>query len=100
MEAWWLITLIALILERVLRLLDQLSDSNDRFGFTLQLAANLIPHYLGLTLPAGFFIALFLVVKAIQRVRREQAVIPLLSAPPSKEEVLLAEIRDLLKARA
>ncbi|MET0545419.1 MAG: LptF/LptG family permease [Caulobacterales bacterium] len=59
------ITLLALILERILRLLDALSDSNDRFGYTLQLAANLIPHYLGLTLPAGFFIALFLVINKL-----------------------------------
>jgi lipopolysaccharide export system permease protein len=56
------VTLVALLLERVLRLLDLLSESSGRFGFVVQLAANLVPHYLGLTLPAGFFIALFVVV--------------------------------------
>jgi len=56
------VTLVALLLERVLRLLDLLSESSGRFGFVVQLAANLVPHYLGLTLPAGFFIALFIVV--------------------------------------
>ena len=56
------VTLVALLLERVLRLLDLLSESSGRFGFVAQLAANLVPHYLGLTLPAGFFIALFVVV--------------------------------------
>ena len=56
------VTLVALLLERILRLLDVLSESSGRFGFVVQLAANLVPHYLGLTLPAGFFIALFVVV--------------------------------------
>ena len=56
------VTLVALLLERVLRLIDLLSESSGRFGFVVQLAANLVPHYLGLTLPAGFFIALFIVV--------------------------------------
>lgn len=56
------VTLVALLLERVLRLLDALSQSSGRFGFVLQLTANLVPHYLGLTLPAGFFIALFVVI--------------------------------------
>lgn len=56
------VTLVALLLERVLRLLDLLSESSGRFGFVMQLAANLVPHYLGLTLPAGFFIALFVVI--------------------------------------
>ncbi len=55
------VTLIALILERVLRLLDALALSNDRFGFVVELAANLAPHYIGLALPAAFFVALFLV---------------------------------------
>jgi len=56
------VTLVALLLERVLRLLDALSESSGRFGYVVQLTANLVPHYLGLTLPAGFFIALFVVI--------------------------------------
>jgi len=56
------VTLVALLLERVLRLLDALSQSSNRFGFVLELTANLVPHYLGLTLPAAFFVALFIVV--------------------------------------
>ncbi|MDB5448486.1 MAG: hypothetical protein JWQ97_3803 [Phenylobacterium sp.] len=55
-------TLVALLLERVLRLLQILSQSSHRFGFVAELAANLVPHYLGLTLPAAFFIALFVVI--------------------------------------
>ncbi len=55
------VTLVALLLERVLRLLDVLSLSNDRFGFVVELAANLAPHYIGLSLPVAFFVALFIV---------------------------------------
>jgi large conductance mechanosensitive channel len=63
------------------------------------------------TLDAGVFInalinfavvagAMFFVVKAINRLRREHASAPPPPAPPpSREEVLLEEIRDLLKAR-
>ena len=61
------VTLVALLLERVLRLLDLLSNSSDRFGFVAQLAVNLVPHYLGLTLPAAFFIALVVVVNRMNQ---------------------------------
>lgn len=61
------VTLVALLLERVLRLLDLLSNSSDRFGFVAQLAVNLVPHYVGLTLPAAFFIALVLVVNRMNQ---------------------------------
>jgi len=42
--------------------------------------------------------AIFLVVKLINRLKREQAK-PEAPAAPPRQEVLLAEIRDLLKAR-
>lgn len=61
------VTLIALLLERTLRLLDMLSASNDRFGFVAQLAVNLVPHYVGLTLPAAFFLALMVVVNRLNQ---------------------------------
>ena len=41
--------------------------------------------------------AVFLLVRAINRLRRQQAATP---APPPAQEVLLTEIRDLLKARS
>ena len=59
------VTLVALLLERILRLLDVLSQSSNRFGFVAELAVNLVPHYLGLTLPAAFFIALFMVISRL-----------------------------------
>lgn len=39
--------------------------------------------------------AIFLAIKMINRIKRKEEVAP--SAPPTKEEVLLTEIRDLLK---
>lgn len=40
---------------------------------------------------------LFLVVKAMNSAKRKQVEAPTAPAPPTKEEVLLTEIRDLLK---
>lgn len=56
------VTLVALLLERALRLLDLLSQSSDRFGFVVQLTSQLVPHYFGLALPVAFFVALFIVI--------------------------------------
>ncbi|WP_333840665.1 large-conductance mechanosensitive channel protein MscL [Pelomicrobium sp.] len=44
--------------------------------------------------------AIFLVVKAINRLKREKEAAPPPPPAPSPEAALLAEIRDLLKARA
>ena len=43
--------------------------------------------------------AIFLLVRAMNRMRRQEAVAPTVVVVPSAEEALLAEIRDLLKAR-
>lgn len=61
----------------------------------------------GATLAYGHFITLlinflivawvlFMVVKAMNRLKRQPQPAPATPAPPSREEVLLAEIRDLL----
>jgi len=44
-------------------------------------------------------IALFFVVKGLNRLQRKQEDAPAPPAPPTKEEVLLTEIRDLLAKR-
>jgi large conductance mechanosensitive channel len=44
--------------------------------------------------------AIFLLVRAMNRLRRQEAVAPTVVPVPSAEEALLAEIRDLLKAKA
>ncbi|MEX0440023.1 large-conductance mechanosensitive channel protein MscL [Providencia rettgeri] len=41
--------------------------------------------------------AIFMAIKVMNKVRREKEAAPAEQAPPSKEEVLLSEIRDLLK---
>ena len=43
--------------------------------------------------------AIFMGVKAINRLKREEAAAPSLPPVPTKEEELLGEIRDLLKAQ-
>ena len=43
--------------------------------------------------------AIFMGVKAINRLKREEAAAPTLPPVPTKEEELLGEIRDLLKAQ-
>ncbi|MCW5312059.1 MscL family protein, partial [Pseudomonas aeruginosa] len=43
--------------------------------------------------------AIFMGVKAINRLKREEAVAPSEPPVPSAEETLLTEIRDLLKAQ-
>jgi len=44
--------------------------------------------------------AVFILVKQINRLKREEPAEPAPPPEPSRQEVLLAEIRDLLKARA
>jgi large conductance mechanosensitive channel len=43
--------------------------------------------------------AIFMVVKAINAMKRKQAAAPAAPAPPTKDQLLLTEIRDLLKSR-
>ena len=43
--------------------------------------------------------AIFMGIKAINQLKREEAAAPTLPPVPSKEEELLSEIRDLLKAQ-
>lgn len=59
------VTLTALLLERVLRLFDMIARGGGSFDLVAQMAFNLIPHYLGMALPAAFFIALFIVISAM-----------------------------------
>ncbi len=56
------VVLIALLMERILRLFDLLANHGGPFDLVLRMAANLVPHYLGLALPAAFFISIFVVV--------------------------------------
>lgn len=103
------------IMPLVGRVFGGLDFSNYFFGLTT--AASQAPTYdaakkAGATLGYGTFLTvtvnfiiiawvMFLVVKGMNRVvRQEAAAAPPPPALPTKEEVLLTEIRDLLKARA
>ena len=44
--------------------------------------------------------AIFLVVKAMNAAKKKEEVAPAAPPPPTKEEVLLTQIRDILKAKA
>ncbi|GIK98973.1 MAG: hypothetical protein BroJett029_31820 [Alphaproteobacteria bacterium] len=50
------IALFALLLERMVRLLDLVVNKGGPFYLLLKMLVNLIPHYLGIALPAAFFI--------------------------------------------
>lgn len=56
------VTLAALLLERTLRLLEIISNHSGPLEVVFSLAVYLAPHYLGLALPAAFFISLFIVI--------------------------------------
>ena len=54
------IVLVSLVIERVLRLFDLVSMRGGPIDMVWQMALLLVPHYLGLALPAGFFVSIFL----------------------------------------
>ena len=56
------ITLVALVLERVLRLFDFVTGHGSPLGPVLGMALSLVPHYLGLALPVAFCIGVLGVV--------------------------------------
>lgn len=58
-------TMLAFLMERMLRSFHLLAETVNGFGYLMGLLVNLAPHYLALTLPAGFFIALFVVVSRL-----------------------------------
>lgn len=54
------IALLALLLERLVRLLELVVNEGGPFYLILKMLANLIPHYLGIALPAAFFVGVLL----------------------------------------
>ena len=78
-----------------------------KLAVTLKEAAGDVP---AVTLNYGNFIqtmvdftiiafVIFLMVKLINSLKKKEAAAPVIAPEPTKEEVLLAEIRDLLKAK-
>ncbi len=56
------VVLASLVIERLVRLFDVVTMRGGPLSMVWEMAALLVPHYLGLALPAGFFISIFLVV--------------------------------------
>lgn len=59
------IALIALLLERMVRLLDLVVNKGGPLFLILRMLANLVPQYLGIALPAAFFIGVLLAVSRL-----------------------------------
>jgi lipopolysaccharide export system permease protein len=57
-----LVLLLAQLLERLLRLFDLAASSGAELSTVLRMAANLVPHYLGLAIPTAFTAGIFMAV--------------------------------------
>ena len=67
MSAVLISTMVAFLMERLMRSFDLLSQTTEGFRYLTELQVNLTPHYVGLTLPGGFFIGLFVVVNGLNK---------------------------------
>ena len=54
------IALVALLLERMIRLMNLTANTDTSIFRIVEMMANLVPHYLGIALPAAFFIGILL----------------------------------------
>lgn len=59
------VTLGALLLERVLRLFELLTGKGAPLGLVVAMTLNLVPHYLGLALPAAFAVGVIVVMTTL-----------------------------------
>ncbi len=59
------IALLAMLLERMVRLLDLVVAKGGPILFVMRMLANLIPHYLGLALPIAFFIGILMAISRL-----------------------------------
>ncbi|MGB0411922.1 MAG: LptF/LptG family permease [Pikeienuella sp.] len=65
MAAALAVTLSALLLERVLRLFELMTGKGAPLGLVASMAVNLVPHYLGLALPAAFAVGVIGVMSSL-----------------------------------
>ncbi len=56
------VVMAALLLERLVRLFELLAERGGGAGMVFAMAANLVPHYLGLALPAAFCFSMLMVI--------------------------------------
>lgn len=62
-----LITLLALLMERILRLIDLVTTQGAPLDLVVGMVLNLVPHYLGLALPATFCVAVLTALATLSR---------------------------------
>lgn len=65
MAAGFAVVLISLMLTRALELVNVLAASSAQFHLIGQLMGDLVPHYVGLAVPASYFISVFVVVSRL-----------------------------------
>ncbi len=62
-----ILTVSILLLERLLRIADLLSQSPGKFSEAFGMLVNLVPHYLGIALPASLFLSILITVNRISQ---------------------------------
>ena len=67
------ISLLVLLTERMLRLLDLVLDTGGGLTVLLQMLAFLVPHYMALALPAAFFLGVLLAFGGLHQNRELDA---------------------------
>ena len=90
----------SLVNDLLMPILGILLNGQDFSKLAITYKSEVIPYGLFLQTLVDFFIiafSIFLFVRFLGRFKRKQAVQPAPPAVPSKEEVLLTEIRDLLR---
>lgn len=80
------VALLALMLERMLRVLDLVVNADNLAIQVAQIMGTLTPHYLGIALPTAFFLAMLLV---IQHASRSNQIAALQSAGASLTRVVM-----------
>ncbi|MDR6625224.1 lipopolysaccharide export system permease protein [Caulobacter segnis] len=75
MSAVLLSTMVMFLMERLMRSFPVLSRTTQGFKFLTELLVTLVPHYVGLTLPGGFFIGLFVVVNGLNKTSEIDAIL-------------------------
>jgi LPS export ABC transporter permease LptG/LPS export ABC transporter permease LptF len=66
---------VAMMLERALRLIHEMAASGAHLGFFLPLLGQLVPYYVGMSLPAAFMIALIFVVTRLDETLELEAML-------------------------
>lgn len=75
MTAVLISTMVAFLMERLMRSFQLVSQTTDGLKYLSELLVNLVPHYVGLTLPGGFFIGLFVVINSLNKTSEIDAIL-------------------------